>query len=71
MTDNILYIPRATYERRKPTNIDEAITELDRRFMIEAKESSGHPVKARVIFRELLEDYTEGLQSSSSYIMRM
>lgn len=67
--ENIIKIPRANYERRIPSNIDEAMSELDRRIMITAKENLGQ-VQARVIFRELLEDFVKGLENKSSiYIL--
>jgi hypothetical protein len=68
---NIITLQRASYERLKPRTVDEAMLELDRRFMIESKESNGTPLKARVIFRELLEDYTTGLESNSMYTLRV
>ena len=58
-----------SYERNIPDNIDSAMKELDRRFFLESKESNGS-VKARIIFRELLEDYTKGIQNNTSYILR-
>ena len=66
MSEIIRLTNRPSYERKIPTNLEEALLELDRRFMIESKESNGS-VKARVVFRELLEDYTQGLNNSSSY----
>ncbi len=51
---------RINYERRIPTNIEEAMEELDRRIMIEAQSNFGQ-VNARVVFRELLQDFEQGL----------
>ena len=65
---DIIKIPTRSYERIIPTNIEEAMVELDRRIMITAKENLGQ-VQARVIFRELLEDYTQGLSSRTQYIL--
>lgn len=53
------------YERRIPLNVEEAIAELDRRILITGQTNFGK-VNARVLFRELLEDYTKGLESRSS-----
>lgn len=57
-----------SYERQIPTNVDEAMQELDRRIMITAQTNFGK-VEARVIFRELLEDYTKGMESKSGTIV--
>ena len=67
--EEIFKIPKAAYERNIPTCLDEAMTELDRRIMITARENLGQ-VQARVIFRELLQDFMQGLESKSSYIIR-
>jgi hypothetical protein len=67
--ENIIKIPRANYERNIPTDIDSAMYELDRRIMVTAKENLGQ-VQARVIFRELLEDFVKGLESKSSIYIR-
>jgi len=66
--DNIVKISNPAYERRIPTNIDEAMQELDRRIMITGQTNFGK-VNARVIFRELLEDFTKGLESRSNLII--
>ena len=63
--DNIVKISNPAYERRIPTNIDEAMQELDRRIMITGQTNFGK-VNARVIFRELLEDFTKGLEKRNS-----
>ena len=63
--DNIVKISNPAYERRIPTNIDEAMSELDRRIMITGQTNFGK-VNARVIFRELLEDFTKGLEKRNS-----
>ena len=63
--DNIVKISNPAYERRVPTNIDEAMSELDRRIMITGQTNFGK-VNARVIFRELLEDFTKGLERRNS-----
>ena len=63
--DNIVKISNPAYERRVPTNIDEAMSELDRRIMITGQTNFGK-VNARVIFRELLEDFTKGLEKRNS-----
>lgn len=62
---------RISYEKRIPTNVEEAMMELDRRIMIEAQSNFGQ-VNARVIFRELLKDFEQGLLSKdkSSLIIR-
>jgi hypothetical protein len=65
---DIIKIPTRSYERIIPTNVEEAMVELDRRIMITAKENLGQ-VQARVIFRELLEDYTQGMSSRTQYIL--
>lgn len=65
----IIKMPKASYERNIPTSLDEAMEELDRRIMITARENLGK-VQARVIFRELLQDFMQGLESKSSYIIR-
>jgi hypothetical protein len=67
---DVIKVPTRSYERIIPTNIEEAMVELDRRIMITAKENLGQ-VQARVIFRELLEDYTQGLSSRSQYIVTL
>jgi hypothetical protein len=66
---NIVKIPKTSYERIIPTSLEGAMTELDRRIMITARENLGQ-VQARVIFRELLQDFMQGLESKSSYIIR-
>ncbi len=48
------------YERRIPTNLEEAMEELDRRIMITAATNLGQ-VNARVLMRQLLEDFEKGL----------
>ena len=58
----------SNYERHIPTNVEEAMVELDRRIMITAQTNFGK-VAARVIFRELLEDYTKGLEKRSRSII--
>lgn len=63
--DNIVKISNPAYERRIPTNIDEAMQELDRRIMITGQTNFGK-VNARVIFRELLEDFIKGLEKRNS-----
>jgi hypothetical protein len=65
----IIKMPKASYERIIPTSLEGAMTELDRRIMITARENLGQ-VQARVIFRELLQDFMQGLESKSSYIIR-
>ena len=66
---NIVKIPKASYERNIPTSLEQAMEELDRRIMITVRENLGQ-VQARVIFRELLQDFMQGLESKSSYIIR-
>ena len=51
---------RINYEKRIPTNVEEAMMELDRRIMIEAQSNFGQ-VNARVVFMELLKDFEQGL----------
>ena len=51
-----------SFEKRIPTTVDEAMEELDRRIMITGQTNFGK-VNARVLFRELLQDYTKGLES--------
>ena len=67
---DIIKIPKSNYERKIPSTIEEAMVELDRRIMITARENLGQ-VQARVIFRELLEDYTKGMESKSQYIVTL
>lgn len=55
------------FEKRIPTNVDEAMEELDRRIMITGQTNFGK-VNARVLFRELLEDYTKGMEHKRLYI---
>lgn len=66
MEDKIEKLP--SFERRIPTNIDEAMAELDRRIMITAQTNFGK-VNARIVFRQLLEDYTKGLENRSSIVI--
>lgn len=66
--DNIIRYKNETYERIIPTNIDEAMQELDRRIMITGQMNLGK-VNARIIVKELLQDYTQGLQSRSNLII--
>ena len=56
-----------SFEKRIPTTVDEAMEELDRRIMITGQTNFGK-VNARVLFRELLEDYTRGLDNRRLYI---
>ena len=56
-----------SFEKRIPTTVDEAMEELDRRIMITGQTNFGK-VNARVLFRELLEDYTKGLNNRRLYI---
>jgi hypothetical protein len=56
-----------SFEKRIPTTVDEAMEELDRRIMITGQTNFGK-VNARVLFRELLQDYTKGLESRRLYI---
>lgn len=65
--ENIVRIQNPSYERIIPTNIEEAMAELDRRIMITGQMNLGK-VNARVIVKELLEDYTKGLESKSKLI---
>jgi hypothetical protein len=57
-----------SFEKRIPTTVDEAMEELDRRIMITGQTNFGK-VNARVLFRELLEDYTKGLNNRRLYII--
>lgn len=66
--DNIIKFKNNSYERIIPTNIDEAMQELDRRIMITGQMNLGK-VNARIIVKELLQDYTQGLQSRSNLII--
>lgn len=65
--EDILKISNPAYERRIPTNLEEAMAELDRRIMITGQHNMGK-VNGRLIFRELLEDYTKGLSNRSNLI---
>jgi hypothetical protein len=65
MEDQIIKIPSFSYERKIPTTIDEAMEEIDRRIMITGQTNFGK-VNARVIFRELLEDFVKGLENRST-----
>ena len=60
-------LPYPSYEKRIPTTVDEAMEELDRRIMITGQSNFGK-VNARVLFRELLEDYTKGIEQRRLYI---
>jgi hypothetical protein len=66
--ENIIKISKPSYERIIPTNLEEAMVELDRRIMITGQMNMGR-VNARLVVRELLEDYTQGLQSRSNLII--
>lgn len=66
--ENIIKISKPSYERIIPTNLEEAMVELDRRIMITGQMNMGK-VNARLVVRELLEDYTQGLQSRSNLII--
>ena len=66
--ENIIQINKSSYERIIPRTIEEAMYELDRRIMITARENLGQ-VQARIIFKELLEDFVKGLESKSLYIL--
>mgnify|MGYP003346089960 FL=1 len=58
----------SNYERVIPQTVDEAMAELDRRIMITAQTNFGK-VSARLIFRQLLEDYTKGLEKKSNSVI--
>lgn len=65
--EDIIKVVNPSYERKIPTNVDEAMQELDRRIMITGQNNFGK-VNARLVFRELLEDYTKGLEKRSNLI---
>jgi hypothetical protein len=60
----------SNYERNIPSNVDEAMAELDRRIMITGQLNFGK-VNARLLFRELLEDYTKGMEKRSGSIITL
>lgn len=55
----------STYEKKIPTTVDEAMEELDRRIRLASLGELSTRLNIRVIVKEVLEDFSQGLANRS------
>lgn len=57
--------PLPSYTRNIPTNIEEAMKELDNRIRAASLNSLSTKLNVRIVFKELLEDFQKGMENKN------
>lgn len=57
--------PLPSYTRNIPTNVEEAMRELDNRIRAASLNSLSTKLNVRIVFKELLEDFQKGMENKN------